>query len=49
VSSSIGSNKIIVLDHGEIVETGTHSQLITQKGFYADSYEKQLLTKEEIV
>ncbi len=48
VSSSIGSNKIIVLDHGEIVETGTHSQLITQKGFYADSYEKQLLTKEEI-
>ena len=49
VSSSIGSNKIIVLDHAEIVETGTHSQLITQKGFYADSYEKQLLTKEEIV
>ncbi|MGY8952581.1 MAG: ABC transporter ATP-binding protein [Flavobacteriales bacterium] len=49
VSSSIGSNKIIVLDHAEIVETGTHSQLITQKGFYADSYEKQLLTKGEIV
>jgi len=46
VSSAIASNKIIVLEHGEVAESGTHNTLLTQKGFYADSYEKQLLTKE---
>ncbi len=29
-----GADKIIVLDNGEIVETGTHNSLLEQSGFY---------------
>jgi ATP-binding cassette subfamily B protein len=34
-------DKIIVLDEGKIVEQGTHSQLLGQKGYYADMYKRQ--------
>jgi ATP-binding cassette subfamily B protein len=40
-------DKIIVLDQGSIVEEGTHSDLLTQKGFYAKMYERQQLREEE--
>ncbi len=40
-------DKIIVLDQGRIVEEGTHSDLLTQKGFYAKMYERQQLREEE--
>ena len=30
------ANQILVLDHGKIVQHGTHDQLIQQKGIYAD-------------
>jgi len=46
VSSAVSCDNIIVLEHGKVVESGKHSELINQGGFYADSYEKQLLTKE---
>jgi len=29
-----GADQIIVLNHGEVVETGTHKELIAQKGLY---------------
>jgi len=32
---------ILVLDKGQIVEQGTHSELLEQAGFYADLYESQ--------
>ena len=35
-------SKIIVLDDGEIVEEGTHQELLNQKGKYYDLYETQL-------
>jgi ATP-binding cassette subfamily B protein len=34
-------NKIIVLDDGEIVEQGTHDELLAQNGYYAAMYNRQ--------
>jgi ATP-binding cassette subfamily B protein len=38
-----GADKIIVLDQGEIIEEGTHEQLLELGGVYRDLYEKQKL------
>ena len=46
VSSAKNADKIIVLDNGEIVQQGTHNQLITANGYYKELYEQQLLEKE---
>ena len=46
VSSAKNADKIIVLDEGQIIQEGTHNQLITKKGYYKDLYEQQLLEKE---
>jgi ATP-binding cassette subfamily B protein len=35
------ADKIIVLDKGEIVEAGTHEELITSRGFYYKLYQLQ--------
>ena len=37
---------IYVLDEGEIVESGTHSELIDRKGLYFDIYERQKLEEK---
>jgi ATP-binding cassette subfamily B protein len=36
-------DQIIVIDEGRIVEAGTHRELLTQKGYYADLFEQQNL------
>ena len=46
VSSAKNADQIIILNNGEIVQQGTHQQLINQKGYYKDLYEQQLLEKE---
>ena len=46
VSSAKKADKIIVLDEGEIIQQGTHNELIKQVGYYKDLYAKQLLEKE---
>ena len=46
VSSAKNADKIIILDNGEIIEQGTHNQLITNNGYYKNLYEQQLLEKE---
>lgn len=41
LSSTQFCDKIVFLDQGEIVEEGSHMQLVGQCGKYADMYEKQ--------
>ncbi|BDR56732.1 ABC transporter ATP-binding protein [Xylocopilactobacillus apis] len=37
------ANKIIVLKDGDVIETGTHSDLLKKNGFYAELYRNQML------
>ncbi len=46
VSSAKLANRIIVLVDGQIVEQGTHAELMNSGGFYQDLYEKQILGEE---
>jgi ATP-binding cassette, subfamily B, multidrug efflux pump len=46
VSTVRGADQIAVLHQGEIVELGTHDQLLSLNGYYADLYTKQLLEEE---
>ena len=46
VSTVRNADRIAVLHQGEIVELGTHDQLLSLNGYYADLYNKQLLEEE---
>ncbi|MCI3921606.1 ABC transporter ATP-binding protein/permease [Paenibacillus sp. TRM 82003] len=46
ISSVRRADQIIVLDHGRIVEQGSHDALVRLGGIYADMYHKQLLDDE---
>lgn len=41
LSTIQNADNIIVMNHGSIVETGTHDQLLAKNGFYADLYNSQ--------
>ncbi|HMN30123.1 MAG TPA: ATP-binding cassette domain-containing protein, partial [Caldilineaceae bacterium] len=42
------ADRIIVLDHGEIVEQGSHDQLMAHNGLYAHLYTLQFRPLEEL-
>jgi ATP-binding cassette subfamily B multidrug efflux pump len=46
VSSAKNADQIIVLGDGEIIQTGSHANLIETDGYYKDLYIKQLSEKE---
>ena len=39
---------ILVMDNGDIVEQGKHEELLARKGFYADLYNSQFETAEQV-
>ena len=44
LSTIIRANKIIVLHNGEVVDIGTHSELLNKSGVYKNLYSKQIAT-----
>ena len=46
VSTVQNAHRIVVLDCGSIVETGSHEELQQRGGYYAELYQKQLLEEE---
>jgi len=46
VSSAKNADKIIILEEGNIIQQGTHNELVNKEGYYKELYAKQLLEKE---
>ncbi len=46
VSTVQNADRIFVLSHGSVVESGTHAELQRLGGYYAELYQKQLLEEE---
>ncbi|WP_051620261.1 ABC transporter ATP-binding protein [Paenibacillus sp. UNC451MF] len=42
LATVVRADQILVFDHGEIVEHGTHQELLQQGGLYRELYQKQL-------
>ena len=47
LSTILAADKILVLNHGQVVEQGKHSELLAQGGLYAHLYETQF--RDELV
>jgi ATP-binding cassette subfamily B protein len=48
LSTIIQADQILVIDNGEIIERGTHEELVGKKGLYFDLYERQNLQSDLI-
>ena len=46
LSTIRNADLILVLNHGDIVETGNHEQLLARGGFYAQLYNSQFAETE---
>ena len=46
LSTIVGADEIIVLEHGAIVERGTHAALLAARGLYASMWNRQREVEE---
>jgi ATP-binding cassette, subfamily B, bacterial len=49
LSTILAADQILVIDRGGVMERGTHKELLTQKGLYAQLYRKQFKKGESII
>jgi ATP-binding cassette subfamily B protein len=49
LTTIMNADQILVLDHGRIVQRGTHEQLVAQPGPYRQIYDLQLRDQEEVL
>jgi ATP-binding cassette subfamily B protein len=47
LSTIADAHQILVLDHGRIVERGTHGQLIAHDGLYKQMWDRQQARQDE--
>lgn len=47
LSTIKNADMILVMNHGEIIEQGTHQSLLLKNGFYADLYQSQFARNED--
>ena len=45
LSTILTADKIVVLDHGKVAQTGTHSEMIKKSGAYAELINSQYMSK----
>jgi ABC-type multidrug transport system fused ATPase/permease subunit len=48
LSTIQNADKIVVLDHGRILQQGSHAELLARGGAYKDLYEIQFATPEQL-
>jgi len=48
LSTILAADQILVLDRGQIVERGTHQELVNKGGLYAQLYETQFSSQREL-